>query len=66
MILFLALIESAAIYGLVTAFQILTIWDVWVYYAIWAWLAIWLAWLWVWVGEWILAQKTDMLWFGIW
>jgi F0F1-type ATP synthase membrane subunit c/vacuolar-type H+-ATPase subunit K len=34
MILFLALIESAAIYGLVTAFQILTSADVSGYYAI--------------------------------
>ena len=58
MILFLALIESAAIYGLITSFQIITTEDVNALYSIWAWLAIWLAWLWVWIGEGILARKS--------
>ena len=58
MILFLALIESAAIYGLITSFQIITSENISAFYAIWAWLSIWLAGLWVWVGEWILARKS--------
>ena len=56
MVLFLALIESAAIYGLVIAFQILDS-GAWIL-AIWAGLAIWLAWLWVWIWEWTLSQKA--------
>lgn len=58
MILFLALVESAAIYGLVISFQMLGSETITWYQAIWAWLAVWLAWLWVWVWEWMLAQKA--------
>ena len=58
MILFLALVESSAIYWLIVAFQILHSSDLNAFMAIWAGLAIWLAWLWVWVWEWILAQKS--------
>ncbi len=58
MILFLALIESAAIYGLITSYQILTSDNISAFYTIGAGLAIWLAGLWVWIGEWILAKKS--------
>ncbi len=53
-ILWIALVESAVIYWLITAFQMLWNPDLWLYKSIWAWLAIWLAWLWVWVWEWTL------------
>ena len=51
-ILGIALVESAAIYGLIVAFKIL--WTTWIsmWASIWAWLAIWLAWFWAWVWEW--------------
>lgn len=51
-ILGIALLESAVIYWVVVAFQLL--WMEWMslYGSIWAWLAIWLAWLWVWIWEW--------------
>jgi len=58
-ILWLALIESAAIYWLVVAFQIIW-WDpstVWLN-SIWAWLAVWLAWLWVWLWEWYIWERA--------
>jgi len=58
MILFLALVESAAIYGLVISFQMLGSAELVWLQAVWAWLAVWLAWLWVWVWEWILAQRS--------
>jgi len=58
MILFLALVESAAIYGVVTAFQVLGLWADTGYIWIGAGLAVWLAGLWVGIGEWILAQKA--------
>lgn len=61
MILFLALIESAAIYGLIIAFQLLGNLEISSYLAIWSWLAIGLAWLWVWIGEWIMAKKAILL-----
>jgi len=50
-ILWVALIESAAIYWLIVAFQILAFDWAWLA-AIGAGLAIWLAWLWVWIWEW--------------
>ena len=58
MILFLALVESSAIYGLIVAFQIMHTSELNWFLAIWSWLAIGLAWLWVWIWEWILAQKS--------
>jgi len=57
-ILWIALVESAVIYWLVVAFQILWNPDIWVYSSIWAWLAIWLAWLWVWIWRWYLLEKS--------
>lgn len=58
MILFVALVESAAIYWLLISLQILSIWDLSLLTSIWAWLAIWLAWLWVGIGEWFLSSKS--------
>jgi len=51
-ILGIALVESAAIYGLIVAFRILGIEDISMAASIWAWLAIWLAWMWAWIWEW--------------
>ncbi len=55
-ILWIALVESRAIYWLVVAFKIL--WDVTIAWAraIWAWLAIWLTWLWAWLWEGLLIK----------
>lgn len=61
MILFLALVESAAIYGLIISFQLLTNLDLNSYLAIWAWLAIWLSWLWVGIWEGVLSWKSISL-----
>lgn len=61
MILFLALIESAAIYGLIVSFQLISNDEVAAFQAIWAWLAIWLSGLWVWIGEWIMSKKAIKL-----
>jgi F-type H+-transporting ATPase subunit c len=61
MILFLALVESAAIYGLIISFQLLTKLELSPYLAIWAWLSIWLTWLWVGIWEWILSWKSISL-----
>ncbi len=58
-VLWVALVESAAIYWLVVAFQIIW-WDpstVWLN-SIWAWLAVWLAWLWVWLWEWYIWERA--------
>lgn len=59
-ILGIALVESAAIYGLLIALNIvdadpsvITEW-----HAIGAWLAIWLAWLGAWIGEWNLVASA--------
>lgn len=51
-ILWVALVESAAIYGLVVAFSI--IWKSWLSWlaAIWAWLSIWITGFWAWYWEW--------------
>lgn len=61
MVLFLALVESAAIYGLIVWLQILSIWNISWIWTIWAWLAVWLAWLWVWIWEWVLSGKSILL-----
>lgn len=58
MILFIALVESAAIYGMLIAFQLFTSESIVWLVGIWAWLAVWLAWLWVWVWEWFLTWKS--------
>ncbi len=55
-ILWVALVESAAIYALIVSFQILTIEGLSIYASLWAWLAIWLAWAWVWIWEWLLIK----------
>lgn len=60
MILFLALVESAAIYGLIVAFQIWSSGIEW-FWLIWVWLAVWLAWLWVWIWEGLLVNKSIQL-----
>ena len=65
MVLFLALVESAAIYWLVVALMLLWIqWEaITLYSGVWAWLAIWLAWLWAGIWEWIIAKKSlDLMW----
>ncbi len=51
-ILGIALVESAVIYGLIVAFQILDKENLSLIASIWVWLSIWLAWLWAWVWEW--------------
>ncbi len=58
MVLFVALVESAAIYWLVIAFRILGDVDFSSQAFIGMWLAVWLAWLWVSIWEWILANKS--------
>ncbi len=56
MVLFVALVEVIAIYGLIVAFKIIggegSPVDIW------AWLAVWLAWVWVAIGQWMLAQRA--------
>ena len=49
-ILWVALVETAAIYALVVSFQLLSNVDISFYWAMWAWLAIWLAWAWAWLA----------------
>lgn len=58
MVLFVALVEVTAIYGLIIAFKIM--WMEWVDTAsyVWAGLAIWLAGLWVWIWRWYLSDKS--------
>lgn len=51
-ILGIALVESAAIYGLVVAFQLLDMANLPLYSSVWAWLSIWLTWLGAWIWEW--------------
>lgn len=58
MILFLALIESVAIYGLILSFQILGDIEIQSFVAIGSGLALGFAGLWVGIGEWIVAQKS--------
>jgi F0F1-type ATP synthase membrane subunit c/vacuolar-type H+-ATPase subunit K len=63
MVLFIALVESAAIYGLIIAFQIIgTTWvDSMLYVGAGA--AVWFAGLWVWIWEWLLAGKSiEIMW----
>jgi len=71
MVLFIALVESAAIYWLVVAFKILWADDFTSMSFLWMWMAVWFAWLWVSIWEWILAEKSmeaiwrkpEMVWF---
>lgn len=61
MVLFVALVEVTAIYGLIIAFKIMDMAKVWwedSLIAVWAWLAIWLAWLWVGVWRWYLSEGS--------
>lgn len=58
MILFIALVESSAIYWLIVAMQIVWVKEIWSLVSIWAWLAIWLAGLWVAIWEWVIAKKS--------
>lgn len=63
MVLFVALVESAAIYWLVVAFKILWADDFSSMSFLGMWLAVWLAWLWVSIWEWILAEKSmEVMW----
>jgi F-type H+-transporting ATPase subunit c len=63
MILFIALIESVAIYGLVVATQILQTPEISWIIAIGAWLAVGLSALWVWIWEWTLSEYSmDVIW----
>lgn len=57
-IIWIALIESVAIYWLIIAFKIISI--EWLDYvtAISAWLAMWITWLFVWLWEWKLASAS--------
>ena len=57
MVLFVALVEVTAIYGLIIAFKIIeTGWDSMV--SLGAGLAIWLAWVWVAIGRWFMSEKS--------
>lgn len=58
MILFVALIETSAIYGIIVSFKIMYELDIESFISIWAWLAIGLTWLWVPIGEAIIGRKT--------
>ena len=64
MVLFVALVEVTAIYGLIIAFKIIDWWvDLDPMYAMWAWLAIWLAWVWVAIGRWYMSEKAlEVMW----
>jgi F0F1-type ATP synthase membrane subunit c/vacuolar-type H+-ATPase subunit K len=55
-ILWVALVESAAIYAWIISYKILWSAEVFPLAAIWAWLAIWATWLWAWVWEWLLIK----------
>lgn len=57
-ILWIALIESIAIFWLLVAFQILGKEGIDSVHAIWAALAIWLTWFWAWLWEWRLVSET--------
>lgn len=57
-ILWIALVESAAIYWLIIAFWILSSDTINWYQAIWAWLAIWLTWFWSGYWEWKMVWKA--------
>lgn len=76
-ILWLALVESAAIYWLIVSFQLLGSESIWLFSSIAAWLSIWLTGLWVWIWEWKLVAwalwamernpkiKYNLLWFMV-
>lgn len=55
-ILWVALVESSAIYWLIVAFKIIWITDLTLNASIWAWLSIWLAWAWAWIWMWMLVS----------
>jgi len=59
MVLFVALVEVIAIYGLIITFKIIWEWaNLEPMYSVWAWLAIWLAWIWVAIGIWYMSKKS--------
>ncbi len=58
MVLFVALVEVTAIYGLIISFKIIDGWVTEPLYALWAWLAIWLAWVWVAIWRWYMSEKA--------
>lgn len=59
MILFIALVESAAIYWIIVATQIVNAQaTITTYAALWAWFAIWITGLWVAIAEWYIAKKA--------
>ena len=55
-ILWMALVESAAIYWFIVAFQIVWTDGMTAAKAIWAWLAVWIPAFWAWYGEWMLVS----------
>lgn len=57
-ILWIALVESAAIYWLVVAMQLLSAEFLNPLASIWVWLTIWLTWLWVWIWEWTIVDEA--------
>jgi F0F1-type ATP synthase membrane subunit c/vacuolar-type H+-ATPase subunit K len=58
MVLFVALVEVTAIYGLIIAFKIIWSEGLEPMFAMWAWLAIWLAWVWVAIWRWYMSEKA--------
>ena len=64
MVLFVALVEVTAIYGLIIAFKIIGEWAALdPMYALGAWLAIWLAWVWVAIWRWYMSEKSlEVMW----
>jgi len=64
MVLFVALVEVTAIYGLIIAFKIIGEWAALdPMYALGAWLAIWLAWVWVAIWRWYMSERSlEVMW----
>jgi len=58
MILFIALVESVAIYGIIVSFQILAVKEITTLASLWSWLAVWLAWLGWAIWMWMISRKA--------